>query len=101
MRIELELLSSGNLPVDLGMVRPSKILSLSPGEIEKLTVLVAGCTNWVSISKFFTPRVVWMRWSCLGRRGGSFQPAVGWMQVGLQFMERPVRSQGRRCQEAS
>lgn len=42
MRIELELLSSGDLPVDLGMLRPSKMLSLPPGEIEKLTVLVAG-----------------------------------------------------------
>ena len=44
MRIKLELFSPGDLPVDLGMIRPSKILSLTPGEIEKLPVLVAGCS---------------------------------------------------------
>lgn len=42
MRIELELLSSGNLPVDLGALCFSKMISQSPGEIEKSTVLIAG-----------------------------------------------------------
>ena len=42
MRIELELLSTGSLPVDLGVLSPSKVLSLPIQEIEKLTVLVAG-----------------------------------------------------------
>jgi formylmethanofuran dehydrogenase subunit C len=42
MRVELELRSPGNLPVDLGTLCPTKILSLPPREIEKLIIHVAG-----------------------------------------------------------
>jgi formylmethanofuran dehydrogenase subunit C len=42
MRIELELLSHVDLPVDLGMLSPSRLFTLAPGEIEKSYVLVAG-----------------------------------------------------------
>ena len=42
MRVELELQSPGDLLVDIGALRPSEVLSRLPGEIEKLSVLVAG-----------------------------------------------------------
>jgi len=42
MRIELELQSSGNLPLDLGTLRPSELVSLTTSQIEKLNMQVAG-----------------------------------------------------------
>jgi formylmethanofuran dehydrogenase subunit C len=42
MRIELELLPTGDMSVDLGTFQPSRVLSLAPKEIEKLTVHLAG-----------------------------------------------------------
>lgn len=42
MSVELELLSADDLPVDIGALRPSEILSLSSREIETLPVQVAG-----------------------------------------------------------
>lgn len=42
MRIELELISPGNLLIDLGGLCPSKLLSTPPGKIENLAVVFAG-----------------------------------------------------------
>jgi formylmethanofuran dehydrogenase subunit C len=42
MRVELELLPLGDLLIDLGELKPSKVLSLLPRETEKLTLIVAG-----------------------------------------------------------
>jgi formylmethanofuran dehydrogenase subunit C len=42
MRVELELLSTGDLPVDIGALRPSEVLSLPLREIERLSIHVAG-----------------------------------------------------------
>ena len=42
MRIELELLPTVDMSVDLGTLQPSQVLSLAPKEIEKLTVHLAG-----------------------------------------------------------